>query len=209
MTDTTPETVTFTVTDTTDGVTLTAQPTLTFTTPVATGAQISALPSTVTNDGSSQATISVYLENSLDQPAAGKTVSLSENGASATISPASGQAVTGANGYATFTATDTAEQSVSFTAIDVTDGNLPVPGSATVTFEPGGSSSSCADTPPTPVGGYSVASWASGFAYNAQAIPLDGVTFYACSGIEQPAYGPSGNLFVPDAVSGGINVLGA
>ncbi|MGO9750655.1 MAG: Ig-like domain-containing protein, partial [Solirubrobacteraceae bacterium] len=208
ITDSTAQTVTFTATDTTDGVTLSSQPTMTFVTPVATGAEISAIPSTVTNDGSSQATISVYLENSLGQPAAGKTVSLSDNGASAVISPASGQAVTGSNGVATFTAADVSEQSVSFTATDVSDGNLPVPGSAVVTFEPGGSSSSCSDTSPTPASGYSVGPWATGLTYNPQALDIDGVDFYACSGIEQPAYDASGNLYVPDAVSGQIYVLG-
>ena len=76
-----------TATDTTDNIVLSIQPTLTFTPPVATGAEISAEPSTVTNDGTSQATISVYLENGLGQPAAGKTVMLSENGGSATITP--------------------------------------------------------------------------------------------------------------------------
>ena len=65
-------------------------------------------------------------------------MSLSENGAHATISPPSGQAVTGSDGVATFTATDTSQEAVSFTATDVTDGNLPVPGSATVNFAPAG-----------------------------------------------------------------------
>ena len=112
---------------------------------------------------------------------------LSENGGSATITPGSYEAVTGSNGVATFTATDYSQQSVSFTATDVTDGNPPVPGSAVVTFEPGGSSSSCSDTPPTPVGGYTIGPWASGLAYNPQDLDIDGVDYYACSGIDQPA----------------------
>ena len=208
LTDTVAETCTVTATDTTDNIVLSTQPTLTSTPPVATGAEISAEPSTVTNDGTSQATISVYLENGLGQPAAGKTVMLSENGGSATITPVSYVAVTGSNGVATFTATDYSQQSVSFTATDVTDGNTPVPGSAVVTFEPGGSSSSCADTPPTPVGGYTIGPWASGLAYNPQDLDIDGVDYYACSGIDQPAYDASGNLYVPDGVSGQIYVLG-
>ncbi len=208
VTDTTVEDVTFTVTDTTDNVHLSDQPVIGFVEPTATGAEISAVPTTVANDGSSMTTISVYLENTFGRPAAGKTVSLSDNGGSASITPASGQAVTDNDGIATFTATDGTEQSVAFTATDVTDGNLAVPGSATVTFQPGGSSSSCSDALPAPVGGYSFTPWATGLAYNPQALDIDGVDFYACSGIEQPAYDPSGNLFVPDAVSGEISVFG-
>ena len=155
VTDTTPETVTFTVRDVTDGVTLTTQPTMTFVTPTATGASIVASPQTVVNDGTSQATITVYLENSLGRPAAGKTVSLRDNGANATIIPASGQAVTDGNGLATFTATDTANQTVSFTAADVTDNNLPVPGSTTVNFVPAGPPN-CVQTLPIGSGGFAV-----------------------------------------------------
>ena len=207
-TDTVPESAPITATDSTDNVTLSMQPNLTFSTPAATGAEISAAPTDVSNDGTSQATISVYLANGMSRPAAGKTVMLSENGGSATITPGSYDAVTGSNGVATFTATDYSQQSVSFTATDVTDGNLPVPGSAVVTFEPGGSSSSCSDTPPTPVGGYTIGQWASGLAYNPQDLDIDGVDYYACSGIDQPAYDASGNLYVPDGVSGQIYVLG-
>ena len=79
VTDAVAETCTFTVTDTTDdGITLSTQPTLTFVAPTATGAQIYGGPAQVHNDGTSEATITVYLENSLDQPASGKTVTLSE-----------------------------------------------------------------------------------------------------------------------------------
>jgi len=211
VTDTAPETVTFTVTDTTDGVTLTTQPTMTFVTPTATGASIVASPQTVVNDGTSQATITVYLENSLGQPAAGKTVSLTDNEANATISPASGQAITDSGGLATFTATDTANQAVSFTATDVTDNNLPVPGSATVNFAPAGPAN-CVQTLPTGSGGFAVSPFASGLGANQQAIVTNGgglaFTTPACDGAETPVFDASGNVYVPDDVDGHIYRFG-
>ena len=215
ITDTTPETVTFSVHDTSDGVTLDTHPRVVFVEPVAAGAEISAEPTSVENNGDATATVTVYLENSLGRPAVGKEVTLSGSGSNVQISPAgsgpSGQtahATTDAGGYATFTATDTAEESVAFTASDTSDGDLPVPGSATVTFEPGASSSSCMDGVPTATSPFSVSPWASGFDYNPQALDIDGVDFYACSGLGQPAYDSSGNLYVPDSVSGEIYVLG-
>ncbi len=117
----------FTVTDTSDGVTLADRPQLTFVTPVATGSSITATPRNVDDDGTSQATINVYLQNELGRPAAGKVVKLS-GGGSALIAPASAEVVTNAEGVATFTATDSAEESIGFSATDVSDDELPVPG---------------------------------------------------------------------------------
>lgn len=208
VTDTTPETVTFTAKDATDGVTLSTQPTLTFVTPAATGASIVASPTDVSNDGTSQATVSVYLQNALGRPAVGKTVSLSENGGNATITPGSGQTVTDSAGYATFTATDISQQSVAFSATDVTDGNLPVPGSATVTFEPGGSSP-CSDAAPTAASGYSISPFVSGLAYNAQQETFGSFTLLPCSGPGSPAFNSSGVAYVPDLISGQIYTFGS
>lgn len=211
VTDTTPETVTFTVSDASDAVTLAAQPAMTFVTPTATGANIVASPSTVVNDGNSQATITVYLENALGRPAAGKTVSLSDNGASATISPASGQAITDAGGLATFTASDTVGETVSFTATDVSDSDLPVPGSATVNFAPAGPPN-CGQTLPAGSGGFSVSPFASGLGTDQQAIVTNvgGLTFTtpACDGAETPVFDPSGNVYVPDDIDGHIYRFG-
>jgi Pro-kumamolisin, activation domain/Bacterial Ig-like domain (group 1) len=211
VTDTTPETVTFTVKDATDDITLTPQPQLTFVTPTATGASIVASPSTVVSDGSSAATISVYLQNALGQPAAGKTVSLSASGTHAAITPVTGQAVTGTDGVATFTVTDTTSEAVTFTATDVTDGSLPVPGSATVNFAVAGPPS-CTQALPTGAGGFTVSPFASGLATNQQAIVTDvgGLAFTvpACDGAETPAFDASGNVYVPDDVSGQIYAFG-
>jgi Pro-kumamolisin, activation domain/Bacterial Ig-like domain (group 1) len=211
VTDTEAEAVTFTAVDKTDGVTLAAHPKMTFQTPVAAGAEISAEPSTVEDDGTEAATISVYLLNSLGRPAAGKTVKLQEGGYAQVDSGGDGEpaeAVTNSDGYATFTATDEYEESVSFTATDVSDGNLPVPGTGTVTFEPEASSSSCSDAAPTAVNPFATSPWATGLAYNPQDLSVDGVTYLACSGAGQPAFDSSGNAYVADGVSGEIYALG-
>jgi hypothetical protein len=208
VTDTTAEPVTFTVTDTTDNVTLAAQPTLTFVTPVATGASISGGPTTVANDGSGQATISVYLQDALGRPAAGKTVSLSQGTGHAVLAPGP-TAITDASGTATFTATDTTQESVFFTATDVTDGNLPVPGSMAVTFQPG---SPCADTVPTMSSGYSAPPFASGLPTTQQdtTTTVDGLTFTYdhCSALVPAVFDGSGNAFMANSATGSIFEFG-
>ncbi|MDR3648751.1 MAG: protease pro-enzyme activation domain-containing protein [Acidimicrobiales bacterium] len=210
VTDTVPEEVTFTVTDMTDGTTLSTQPTITFTPPQATGASIQASTSSVPDDGTTAATVTVYLENGLGQPASGKTVTLSENG-SATIYPSgsttpSDTAVTGSNGDAVFTATDTNAENVQFTAVDSTDGNLPVPGSASVTFY-SGSPPTCT-SPPVAAAGYSMSKFASGFAFDPYDQILPGnFNVNGCDGLDGMAFDPNGNLYVSDFYTGTINVL--
>src|SRR5256885_7323803 len=53
---------------------------------------------------------------------------------------------------------------ISYTAVDVTDGNLPVPGNAQVTFG-NGSGNACGQnvTPPAGLNGYTATPWATGF----------------------------------------------
>ena len=210
MTDTTAETVTLTATG--DGVALTTHPTLTFGKPVAAGATIVASPTSVVNNGTATTTVSVYLQDALGRPAAGKTVSLT-GGGSAIISPTGGQTTTGNDGVATFSVRDFAEESVAFTAIDVTDGNRPVPGTATVNFEPSGSAG-CNDTPPTPAAGsgLSISTFADGVPNNDHPFTTfsGGITFTtsACVGVETPAFDASGNVFVPSPVAGQIYEFG-
>ena len=206
VTDTAVEKVTFTVKDETDGITLDDIPELDFTPPVAAGAEISASPTDL-KYGGPQTTISVYLENALGRPAAGKTVKLADGESYAEITPSDKEAETDAEGVATFTASDPYEETISFTATDVTDGNLPVPGSATVTFEEH-ESSSCSDASPVPISGFSIAPWVSGIPYNPQSLDFPGVEFYACQGPAAPAFNASGNAYVSDSISGEIYVLG-
>ena len=211
VTDTVPENVTFTATDMTDGTTLTTQPTLQFVTPMATGAEIYGGPSQVNNDGTSQATITVYLENALGQPASGKTVTLTQTG-SATITPSGAStpnntSVTNSAGNAVFTATDTNAETVQFTGTDVTDGNLPVPGSVAVNFAP--TTATCPTTLPTAASGYSVSSFASGFAYATEPEIFTGnFTGGGCGQTETaPAFDSSGNAYIGNLDDGTIHVL--
>ncbi len=209
-TDTAAESVPVDASDTTDGVTLTSHPMLTFITPLATGAQITASQATVPDDGSSSSTVMVYLENGLGHPAAGKTVMLSQTG-SATITPVGSAtpgdtAVTGADGYADFTVTDTTAESVQFTAVDSTDGDLPVPGSASVTYF-SGSPATC-PMGSVPASGYGLETFASPFPFDPYAQTLPGnFTLGACDGIAAPAFDSSGNALVTDDYSGTITEL--
>ena len=211
VTDAVPQTVTLTAKDTSDGVTLATPARVTFVPPAATGAEISASPTTVADDGASTATIKVYLENGLERPAVSKTVKLG-GGGSAAITPESGEAVTNAEGVATFTATDTADETVTFTAVDVTDAGLPVPGSAAVNFEPS-ASRGCPDTAPAPVEGSGIA--VGPFVSSLPMASAESSTFGGgilwhhapCQGAE-PTFDLSGNMFVPNETSGEIYEFG-
>ena len=86
VTDLTPETLTLTAKDTTDGTTLTAAPTLPFVSPVATQAGLNAFPGTVIADGATQADITVTLEDSLSRPSPGKLVQIVQTGGNSVIS---------------------------------------------------------------------------------------------------------------------------
>ncbi len=132
--DTTAETVTYTATDTTDNVVIaqTVQVTFQATAPQANNSSLSASPADVPADGTTASTITVTLEDHNDNPVPGKTIALTaENGSSKinSVSP-----TTNAQGEATFSVTDTANEVVTYTATDTTD-NLPLAGQAvTVTF---------------------------------------------------------------------------
>jgi Pro-kumamolisin, activation domain len=212
VSDTVPEAVTFTATDSTDGVTLSTHPALTFVTPSAAGASITGGPSTVPNDGTTKATIFIYLQNALGRPAVGKTVSISEGGGHAVLTPAGSSspgttAVTDSAGTATFTATDTTAEAVDFTATDASDGNLPVPGGLFVTFGPG--TGTCNSDVTTPVGGFSASAFVTGLAFSTESAILPGnFTEPACTGQSPPAFDASGNAFVANPAVGAINVFG-
>ena len=216
VSDTTAEAVTLTAVDTTDGVTL-APPSgdlpaiVNFVPPAATGAQIYGGPAQVNNDGTSQATITVYLENGLSQPASGKTVTLSEGAGGAVISPAGSTtpgttATTNSVGDAIFTATDTNAEAVDFTATDQTDGNLPVPGSVSANFAP--TTATCPTTLPTPASGTSVTAFATGISYNTEGEIFPGnFTENTCTTAAAPAFDSSGNAYIADTNNGTIHVL--
>ncbi len=184
VTDLTAETVTFTATDTTDGIVLGQVPSVPFGVPPAASAGITASPTTVTADGTSATTITVTLQDALHRPTPGKTIQLSQGGGHSIIT---GPGVTDASGQATFTATDQVNETVTYTAIDVSDGSLPVPGTAQVTFG-GGSGSACAATltPPAGLNGNLVTPWANGFV--AENFNFGNVNWGGCPGASNPTF---------------------
>jgi hypothetical protein len=199
VTDTAAETVTFTATDTTDGITLVTQPSLTFLAPPATAGSINVSLSAVPADGSSTTTITVTLQNAQGIGAAGKLVSLSQ-GSGHSVITAPNPPVTDATGQIQFTATDDVSETVTYTAVDVDDYNLPVPGSEAVTFS--GSGTSCVGAPPTAASGYTLIPFATGFA--AQNFYYSGVNYNGCGGAENPSFDSAGWVYVSDFYSGNL-----
>ncbi len=213
VTDSAPETVSFTVNDTTDGVTLNAAPQLTFLAPLATGSTVVESPAVVNADGSAHATVTVHLEDALGQPAAGQTVALTSTQGpmtnTAAVTPA--QATTDSAGVATFSVTDSSTESVVFVASDISDGDLPVPGSVGITFQPA-SAGVCDDDLPTPASGATISPFAAGLPVNVQPVVTSGGGLKfgssACAGVLPPAFDSAGNAYIPDTFSGQIYELG-
>jgi kumamolisin len=203
VTDSAPETITFTATDTTSNVVLQQTAVVAFAVPAAASASIAGAPSTVAADGASTATITITLQDSLHRPTPGKTIALSQ-GSGHSIVTGPSPAVTDATGQIQFTVTDTVGESVTYTAVDVSDGDLPVPGSATITFT--GGNVSCV-TPPTPAAGYNLATFANGFA--ARNFFFGNINFTGCPGASNPAFGNAGDLYVADFATGDLYKLGA
>ena len=187
--DSVPETVTLTAS--TAAGTLPGTATVTFVTPPAASGGISASPTLVTADGISTTTITVTLKDASGNPSPGKVVGLSEGNGASQISATT--ATTDAAGTVNFTATDNTAESVTYTATDITDGNLPVPGSAQVQF------TSASGPPPCNVGlgtagaGYAASTFASGFAYTS-----------GCVGPVGLAFDSQDNLLVSDNADGNL-----
>jgi hypothetical protein len=203
ITDTAIEDVTFTATDATDAVTLLQTAKISFVSPPAAAGSIVASPNVVPADGSSTTTITVTLQDAKGNPTPGKLVDLSQ-GAGHSIITAPSPAVTNANGQIAFTATDNVGETVTYTAVDVTDGDLPVPGSAPVTYT--GAGSSCVTAPPTAAAGFALTPFATGFA--AQNFFYSNVNWGGCPGASNPAFDSAGDVYVSDFFSGKLYLLG-
>ncbi len=193
------ETLTFTATDTTDAVVLGDQPDIQFLVPAAASAGISASPTSVPPDQVTTTTITVTLKDALNRPTPGKTIAISQ-GAGHSIIAAPTPSVTDANGQVAFTATNGVSEVVTYTAIVVTDGDVPVPGSATVDFT--GTSTSCVGAAPVAGPGFAVTPWATGFL--AQPFNFANVNWGGCPGASNPAFNPSGGAFVADFRTGDL-----
>ena len=207
-TDLTPEDVTFTATDATDGIPLATTTQVTFVTPPATSARIQAAPGVVLNDGVSTTTIIITLADKNGNPTPGKQISISQSSnlaptpASSIISGPS-PAVTDAMGTVQFTATDLVSEAVTYTAVDVTDGNLPIPPASPGANVVGFSfltSNNCGGGNPPAAPGFVFTPYATGF--NAQTITTD--INFGCEGATGLAFDSSGYLYVNDFPSGNI-----
>ncbi|MGE0825074.1 MAG: protease pro-enzyme activation domain-containing protein [Candidatus Binatia bacterium] len=206
VTNLTSENVTLTATDVSDGVQIAQTVTIAFNVPPATSAGISAFPTTVTANGVATTTITVTLKDSLNRPTPGKEIHLAQgNGHSVLTGP--NPSVTDANGQIQFTATNLVNETVTYSAVDVTDGDLPVPGSAVVTFS-NGSGGACGQnvTPPVGLNGYTVTPFATGFPVGQ--LFYGNINFGGCSGVHTPAF-LDGNVYVPNFFNGDLFKLGA
>ncbi len=208
VTDSTAEPVTFTAMDTTDGITVSRTAALPFLTPPAVSAAIVASLDGEPADGTTADTITVTLQDSLGRPTPGKVVTLDQGGGHSAIRAPS-PAVTDGNGQMKFMVTDLVTEQVTYTATDVTDDDLPVPGSASVDFTngPGG----CASSQPgnlvgtaNPAAGFQTSTFASGFDVNSGNLGFS----FNCFGAWGMAWDAAGNLYVTDWPTGQIYKFG-
>jgi Pro-kumamolisin, activation domain/Bacterial Ig-like domain (group 1)/Bacterial Ig-like domain (group 3) len=199
ITDLNTENLSFTVEDTTDDVTLTQKATLSFVPPPAASAGLVAFPTPVTADGVTPTDITVTLKDSLGRPSPGKLVQITQTGGNSIIGGPN-PPVTDSNGMIEFTAVDANNETVTYSAVDVTDGNLPFPQTGTVTFsdapEPG-----CANTE-IAAPGFVAVPYVTGFL--SQNFSFGGISYGGCPGPYGMAFDPSGNLFVADLVNGNL-----
>ena len=129
------QSVTYTATDTTDAITITDTATVVFYgTASSTLSTVNQSPSSVLANGSSTSTITVTLLDANSVPVPNKTVVLSQGVGDSTISAPSG--VSNSSGVVTFTVSDSMTQTVTYSAVDFTDG-VAITDTAVVTFTPG------------------------------------------------------------------------
>ena len=93
---------------------------------------VSASPILVADDNATASTITVTLTDSAGDPVAGKVVSLASDGDAGITT---GDNISDANGVVTFSVTSGTSGAQEFTATDVTDSNLVLYQTTTVTFE--------------------------------------------------------------------------
>ncbi|MDS4041860.1 MAG: protease pro-enzyme activation domain-containing protein [Candidatus Competibacter sp.] len=188
-----------------DNVILAAPNPVSFVAPPAASGSISANPTSVLNNGTSTTTITVTLKDAQNRPSPGKLITLSQgNGHSVITGPS--PSVTDVNGQIQFVATNQFSETVIYTAVDVTDGNLPVPGSASVTFG-GSATQSCVGAPPTAANGYTLTPFANGFF--AQNFFFGNVNWGGCPGASTPAFDTTGSVFIANFRTGGLYKMGS
>ncbi|MFZ0658100.1 MAG: protease pro-enzyme activation domain-containing protein, partial [Candidatus Binataceae bacterium] len=199
VTDSTPETATLIATDTTDGMPLSAQPSLAFVTAPAAAAGLAVFPNSVTADGATPADITVTLTDSKGRPSPGKLIQINQTGGNSAIGGPN-PPVTDSNGMIEFTAVDSNNETITYSAVDVTDGNLPFPETGTVTFS-NAPEAGCSNTF-VAAPGFVAQPYATGFL--AQNFSVGGLQISGCPGAFGLAFDSSGNLFVVDQPTGDI-----
>jgi hypothetical protein len=199
------ESVTFSATDITDGVQLSQTATLTFDVPSAASGSITASPTPVTANGTATTTITVTLKDALNRPTPGKEVRLSQ-GTGHSVITGPNPSVTNSNGQIQFAASNLFNETITYTAVDVTDGDLPVPGNAVVTFS--NSTNLCPSPAPIPTGenGYVVTPFATGFV--SRPLTFGGITYGGCPGVSTPAF-LDDNVFFTDWTGDAIKLPAA
>ena len=201
VTDTTIEDVVFTARSLTDNVDIDDTAAVSFVAPPAAAASIFAFPTSLPADGVSTTSITITLRDADNQPTPGKRVTLSQDGRSVVSGP--DPPVTDSNGEIVFTAFDSIEETVTYTAVDNSDGDLPIPGTAVVTFS-GSAAGSCV-VPPTSADGFDLTSFANGFA----AYPFFyGNVNWGCRGATDAAFDADGNAYVMHFQTGALYKFG-
>jgi kumamolisin len=171
--------------------------------PPATAGSIAAFPTTVAANGTSSSTITVTLQDARGMPAIGKRIALDAGGARAIVAGPS-PPITNAMGQVQFTARNRTAESVSFTAVDLSDGDLAVPGSATVTFQ-NATNPSCAVVP-LAAPGWTVTPYLTGFP--AGDFFFGGVQWSGCPGASNPTFDTRGSVYSANFSTGEVFRLG-
>jgi kumamolisin len=199
VTDLTVENLTFTATDSTDGIQISQSFQIPFVPPPAASAGLNIFPTSVAADGVSATDITVTLKDSLGRPSPGKLIQMNQSGGNSVITGPI-PPVTDSSGIVEFTATDQNDETVTYSAVDVTDGNLQFPQTERVTFS-NSVASGCATATPPAAPGFLVTPYATGFF--AQSYSFGDVNF-TCAGAYGMAFDSSGNLYVGDGPTGNI-----
>lgn len=201
------EVLTFSATNITDGFVVGQTAQTRFAPPPATSGSIAAFPNQVAANGSAVATIQVVLRTASGLPASGKVVRLVQDG-SAVITGAS-PALTNDFGIAEFSASNIANQTVSFNAFVLSDGDLPIPvgvGASNVVAYSNSPNTSCVGAPPQPAAGYLATPFSSG--YVSEVFSFGNVNF-GCSGGSSPAFAANGDAYISSFRFGDLFRFGA
>ena len=108
--------------------------------------------------------------------------------------------MTNASGQVEFTAVDQVQQSVTYSAVDITDGNVPFPTTGTVDFT-GGPANGCGNAAPPAAPGFLVTPYATGFITRNYSF---GDVDFTCGGAYGMAFDAAGNLYVSYGPTGDI-----